>query len=37
MNRELYCSVSKWTPIPGNDELLRIRDPDGNVVQLHPI
>ena len=22
--------------VPGNNELLRIRDPDGNVVQLHP-
>lgn len=24
-------------PVPGNDELLRIRDPDGNIVQLHPV
>jgi catechol 2,3-dioxygenase-like lactoylglutathione lyase family enzyme len=24
-------------PVPGNNELLRIRDPDGNVVQLHPV
>lgn len=23
-------------PVPGNDALLRIRDPDGNIVQLHP-
>lgn len=23
-------------PVPGNNELLRIRDPDGNIVQLHP-
>ena len=24
-------------PVPGNDQILRIRDPDGNVVQLHPM
>lgn len=24
-------------PVPGNNELLRIRDPDGNIVQLHPV
>ncbi|MEY4640540.1 MAG: Glyoxalase-like domain [Pseudomonadota bacterium] len=24
-------------PVPGNAEILRIRDPDGNVVQLHPM
>lgn len=24
-------------PVPGNDQLLRIQDPDGNVVQLHPV
>ena len=24
-------------PVPGNEELLRIRDPDGNIVQLHPV
>lgn len=24
-------------PVPGNNQLLRIRDPDGNVVQLHPM
>jgi hypothetical protein len=24
-------------PVPGNAELLRIRDPDGNIVQLHPV
>jgi predicted enzyme related to lactoylglutathione lyase len=24
-------------PVPGNEQLLRIRDPDGNVVQLHPV
>ena len=23
--------------VPGNDALLRIQDPDGNVVQLHPV
>lgn len=23
-------------PVPGNMDLLRIRDPDGNIVQLHP-
>lgn len=23
-------------PVPGNDSLLRIQDPDGNIVQLHP-
>lgn len=23
--------------VPGNNELLRIRDPDGNIVQLHPV
>lgn len=23
-------------PVPGNDTLLRIQDPDGNIVQLHP-
>jgi hypothetical protein len=24
-------------PVEGNPNLLRIRDPDGNVVQLHPV
>lgn len=24
-------------PVPGNDKLLRIRDTDGNIVQLHPM
>jgi len=24
-------------PVPGNDQLLRIQDPDGNIVQLHPV
>ena len=24
-------------PVPGNPPLLRIRDPDGNIVQLHPM
>ncbi len=24
-------------PMAGNNELLRIRDPDGNIVQLHPV
>lgn len=24
-------------PVPGNNEILRIQDPDGNVVQLHPM
>ncbi|MDT8397526.1 MAG: hypothetical protein RQ899_02800 [Pseudomonadales bacterium] len=24
-------------PIPGNEQILRIRDPDGNIVQLHPV
>ena len=24
-------------PVPGNDQLLRIQDPDGNIVQLHPM
>jgi catechol 2,3-dioxygenase-like lactoylglutathione lyase family enzyme len=27
----------KVLPVPGNDSLLRIEDPDGNIVQLHPV
>jgi len=24
-------------PLPGDDDALRIRDPDGNIVQIHPV
>lgn len=24
-------------PVPGNNQILRIQDPDGNIVQLHPM